>query len=116
MFNEAAWTFIISVFSPAGAVALVLTFVIRLFVRPWHALDVIVGFLLNVPAIVYWISWLTNPPSTGGMTPNTQIMMLFILYFLGLGGLGAGWILAILVRGLAKLVFALRARLTQTRG
>ena len=92
--REQVFLFAISVFSPPGILGFLLAMLVRSLLFSNAKVDWVVGVLLNLAAIWFWLSWILRPSTT--MT-NYEIGAVLLLY-IGIGGLGVGWIAGILIR------------------
>ena len=95
MFSETAWTFLISVFNPFSFFVIIVVTIFRSFLSLDARVDALIGVLLNLPAVAFWVSWLARSSGTSMMT-NDEIGSTTALYIFG--GLGMGWILGVLIR------------------
>ena len=95
MFSETAWTFLISVFNPFSFFVIIVVTIFRSFLSLDARVDALIGVLLNLPAVAFWVSWLARSSGTSMMT-NDEIGSTIALYIFG--GLGVGWILGVLIR------------------
>jgi hypothetical protein len=98
--REPAFSFAISVFSPPGIFCFLVALVVRLVLSSNATVDWVVGILLNLAAIWFWLSWFLRPSINSTTVSNSEIGALLLLY-VGIGGLGAGWIAGILIRRVA---------------
>jgi hypothetical protein len=94
MLSETAWTFLISVFNPFSFFVIIVVTIFRSFLSLDARVDALIGVLLNLPAVAFWVSWLARSSGTSMMT--NEIGSTIALYIFG--GLGVGWILGVLIR------------------
>jgi hypothetical protein len=97
---EQAFLFAISVFSPPGILGFLLAMVVRLILSSNAKVDWVVGILLNLAAIWFWLSWFLRPSINPTTVTNSELGAVLLLY-IGIGGLGVGWIAGILIRRVA---------------
>jgi hypothetical protein len=95
MFSETLQFFLICVFNPFSFFAIIFVAIVRSFLSLSAILDVLIGSILNVPAIAFWVSWLARSSGSSLMS-NNEIGSTLALYIVG--GLGVGWLLGILIR------------------
>jgi hypothetical protein len=92
--REQTFVFVVSVFSPPGIIGFLIALSIRLAIRSNGTVDYAVGLLLNLVAIWFWLSWILRPSTT---MSNDEIGAVLLLY-IGIGGLGVGWIAGTIIR------------------
>jgi hypothetical protein len=98
--REQVFLFAVSVFSPPGIFGFLLALVVRLVLFSNAIVDWAVGILLNLAAIWFWLSWFLRPSINPTTVTNSELGAVLLLY-IGIGGLGVGWIAGILIRRVA---------------